>query len=332
MHGSWKPVLVLFFLSPIIGELLSGSTPLLHFLNPFALFFLTGLYGSGAIIVREIIRRWGKGWASVLLLGAAYGVLEEGVMVKSFFDPSWPDLGLLGTYGRWLGVNWVWAEWLIIYHAIYSITIPIIFVELVFPEYRHIKYLSNRSLILFFALISFVVIFGHIFMTPYRLTFFELIGCFFTMAILIHLAKRVKHRRLGGSGGHVRSRWLWLLGTISGFTYFIIIFNYLPSIGVPVILTMLAGLGFTGLIAGLVLYASRNGLSGFNGLNLAAGFLTLLFFLSFILEAAKPGVKNYTGQAAVSIAFIILLILLGRKVLRNSLRLDSLYVETCLFH
>jgi len=107
---SWKPVLTLFFLSPIVGELLSGSTPLPHFLNPLTLFFLTGLYGSGAIIVREAVKRWGKGWASVLLLGAAYGVLEEGVMVKSFFDPAWPDLGILGIYGRWLGVNWVWAE------------------------------------------------------------------------------------------------------------------------------------------------------------------------------------------------------------------------------
>lgn len=319
MPGSWKPVLTLFFLSPIIGELLSGSTPLLHFLNPFSLFLLTSLYGSGAIIVREMVKRWGKGWDSVILLGATYGILEEGVMVKSFFDPNWPDLGLLGTYGRWLGVNWVWAEWLIIYHTIYSITVPIILVELIFPKYRHVQYLSNRGLMLFFALISFVVIFGHIFMTPYRLTFFELIGCFFIMAILIHFAKRGIHRGLGRSGSHVRSCWLWLLGTVSGFTYFIIIFSYLPSIGAPVILTMMTGLGFTGLVIGLVLYASRNGLSEFNELSLVAGFLSLLFFLSFILEVAKPGVKNYTGQAAVSVAFIIFLIFLGRKVIRDSL-------------
>lgn len=313
---SWKPVLTLFFLSPVVAELLSGSTPLLQFINPFALFLLTGLYGSGAIIVRETIKRWGKGWEPVLLLGAAYGVLEEGVMVKSFFDPALPDLGLLGTYGRWLGVNWVWAEWLIIYHAIYSITIPILLVELLFPDQRHETYLGNRGLKFFFALISFVVVFGHIFLTPYRLTFLELLGCLLAMAVLTYLAKSIRPRRLSGLGSHVRSRWFWLLGTVSGFTYFIIIFNYLPSIGVPVILTMATGLGFTGFIIGLVLYASHNGLSWLNGLSLAAGFLSLLFFLSFILEAVKPGVKNYTGQIAVSIAFIIFLILLSRKVRR----------------
>jgi hypothetical protein len=245
-------------------------------------------------------------------------------MVKSFFDPAWPDLGILGVYGRWLGVNWVWAEWLIIYHAIYSITIPILLVELMFPNQRHSAYLDNKGLVFFFALISFVVVFGYVFLTPYRLTFLELLGCLLVMAVLINLAKHIKHRRLGGSGSHVRSRWLWLLGTVSGFTYFIIIFNYLPSIGVPVILTIAIGLGFTGLIIGLVLYASRNGLSWLNGLSLAAGFLSLLFFLSFVLEVVKPGLENYTGQAAVSLVFIMFLMLLRRKIQRVGLTLPNL--------
>jgi len=50
----------------------------------------------------------------LFVLGAAYGVLEEGLMVKSFFDPNWMDLGVLGSYGLWMGVNWVWAEWLVL--------------------------------------------------------------------------------------------------------------------------------------------------------------------------------------------------------------------------
>lgn len=32
-----------------------------------------------------------------------YNILEEGLMVKSFFDPSWLDLGVLGVYGGWGG-------------------------------------------------------------------------------------------------------------------------------------------------------------------------------------------------------------------------------------
>ena len=37
---------------------------------------------------------------SIILLRGAYRVREEGVVVKSFFDPNWVDLGILGIYGR----------------------------------------------------------------------------------------------------------------------------------------------------------------------------------------------------------------------------------------
>jgi len=94
------PALVLFFLAPAIGELLSGSTPPVEFFKPFSLFLLSALYGSGALLSRELALRWGKRWPTILALGLAYGIIEEGLMVKSFFDPAWIDLGVLGVYGR----------------------------------------------------------------------------------------------------------------------------------------------------------------------------------------------------------------------------------------
>ena len=42
-----SPALVLFFLAPAAGELLSGSAPPVEFFNPFMLIVLTALYGSG---------------------------------------------------------------------------------------------------------------------------------------------------------------------------------------------------------------------------------------------------------------------------------------------
>ncbi|OLC21634.1 MAG: hypothetical protein AUH33_01400 [Chloroflexi bacterium 13_1_40CM_68_21] len=83
----WPAALALFVLAPVCGELLSGSTPLRAFVNPFTFLYLSGLYGSGALIVREIVRRRGLGWRNVLLLGAAYGVLEEGLVVTSWTNP-----------------------------------------------------------------------------------------------------------------------------------------------------------------------------------------------------------------------------------------------------
>ena len=93
------PALVLFFLAPVIGELLSGSSPPVEFFKPFSLLLLAALYGGGALLARELALRWGKRWPTILTLGLAYGVLEEGLMVKSFFDPAWMDLG------RWVPDN-----------------------------------------------------------------------------------------------------------------------------------------------------------------------------------------------------------------------------------
>ena len=56
---------------------------------PLTIFILlASLYGSGALLIRELKVRWRKGYVSMFLLGTAYGIIEEGLMVKSFFDPG----------------------------------------------------------------------------------------------------------------------------------------------------------------------------------------------------------------------------------------------------
>jgi len=106
---TWTALLTLFLLAPIIPEMITGSTPPLMFINPISLLFETGLYGSGAILIRELVRRRGLGWSSIVLLGAAYGILEEGLIITSWFNPYWPDLGKLAYYGRVFDTSWIWA-------------------------------------------------------------------------------------------------------------------------------------------------------------------------------------------------------------------------------
>ncbi|HZY48120.1 MAG TPA: hypothetical protein VFE96_10025, partial [Candidatus Bathyarchaeia archaeon] len=185
-----KPILLLFFLSPLVGEGLSGSTPPLAFLNPAVTLLLACLYGSGALLVRDYARRWRKGWRSILILGAAYGVIEEGIMVRSFFNPAWKDLGVLATYGRWLGTNWVWAEWLAIYHAIFSITIPIFLVELTFPGSKMRIWLSTKARVLFHGLLVLSIILGFS-AFPYDPGVLAMVGCITAVVILGWLAKRI---------------------------------------------------------------------------------------------------------------------------------------------
>jgi len=144
------PLLFLLFLTPGIPEYLSASSQLtLLVISPPLFFGLLlanlGLYGSGVILIREAMIRWKKGWASIFLLGVAYGIVEEGLALWTLFNPLAQPVGVLGFYGHWLGVNWVWTVGLLIFHSVYSIGLPIFLFGLVFPEMKSKSLVSGTG-------------------------------------------------------------------------------------------------------------------------------------------------------------------------------------------
>jgi len=133
-------------MAPLVAELLAGSTPLgqplvLAFLLPIYL----PLYGAGALLIRELVRRSGRGWASILLLGAAYGLIEEGFASQSLFNPTLYHAAEWGA--RVLGINGVFTESVLIVHAVWSAAIPILLTELLFPDRRTTPYLGRFGLV-----------------------------------------------------------------------------------------------------------------------------------------------------------------------------------------
>jgi len=145
------PILFFLLLTPGIPEYLSASSQitLLVIFPPLFFLFLAanlGLYGSGVILIREAMIRWKKGWASVFLLGVAYGIVEEGLDLWTLFYSKAGPVGNLGFYGHWLGVNWVWTVGLLIFHSVYSIGLPIFLFGLVFPELKSKSLVSGSRL------------------------------------------------------------------------------------------------------------------------------------------------------------------------------------------
>jgi len=158
------PVVCLLLLSPGIPEYISGSSPTNAIvLNPpmfaFQIFANLGLYGPGVLLVREAMVRWRKGWASVLLLGAAYGILEEGIALSTLFNPDANPVGKLGFYGHWLGVNWVWVAGILPVHMIFSISLPIVLLGLAVPSTNGQSFLSRRGLLVASTVLSLDVAF-----------------------------------------------------------------------------------------------------------------------------------------------------------------------------
>lgn len=141
------PVLTLMVLSPLIGEYLLGNVP--FELLP-ALPFLIPMYGGGALLIRELVRRTGRGWPSILLLGAAYGLVEAGLFDGSLFSTSYLPADLAAqkpvTQVPGLGLSALDAVRFTIGHAVWSIAIPIVLAESLFPRRRSTPWLSPIGL------------------------------------------------------------------------------------------------------------------------------------------------------------------------------------------
>src|SRR5208282_1582043 len=87
------PILCLAILTPGIPEYLSTSSSLLTvvtlpFFFPIQMAINVGQYTAGALLIREAVIRWHKGWGTVFLLGLAYGITEEGLGDNTLFNSN----------------------------------------------------------------------------------------------------------------------------------------------------------------------------------------------------------------------------------------------------
>jgi len=223
MSDKGKAIWFLALLSPILAELMSGSSPPLEFFNPIMFVGLLGMYGAGVLIIRELSIKWDKSWATIIVLGAMYAIIEEGLAVKSFFDPGWADLGDLDTYGRFWSTNWVWAVWLTIFHSTISISLPILIFGLVYPDFKHSRMLSDkqfRTVVTLFA--ADIVIFALVFSLNYAPPLVQYLLAIAAVYVLFRVAKLVPSTLV--SARHEQPSWkpwkfflLGLLLIVGGF-------------------------------------------------------------------------------------------------------------------
>lgn len=206
------PILFLALLTPGIPEYLSGSSPLSNIvLDPgwflLGLGFNLGMYVPGALLIREAQVRWDKGWATVLALGAAYAIVEEGIGLSTMFNPKASALGSEGGYGHFLGVNWVWIPEVMMIHMIFSIGVPLLLFAYVFPEFRGKSLLSRRGL--FTAAAVLAVDIGVLAVFVSRLTGYwigdsVLLGALLAVAAICTLAYRLPKELLRPRPGRPR--------------------------------------------------------------------------------------------------------------------------------
>ena len=310
------PLLALLLFAPAIPELLTGSTPITNLVVDPVQFAISfgfdiGLYGTGALLIREFAVYYRKGWASILLLGAAYGIAEEGFAVHTFFLRTGTPVNALGWYGHAFGVNWLWALGITAFHATYSIALPILLTGLWFPGQRSVRWLDRGAVGLvagiYLAVVAvFAVLVGH---GPSGAILAFFLG---VVAVLLALAWWAPADLLSVRPGPSRAgrTGLFLAGTL-GFDAW-------------VLLLLLAGIGrwpavvAAGLLVGLELAAvvfvvRRVGSERLerSEFYFATGMLAALFVFDVPVEFMVPGVL------AVAALFGYLQYRLGRAIDRR---------------
>ena len=307
-----KALIFLLLISPSIAELLSSSSPPLEFFNPISFIYLISFYGFGALIIRWIRIRFRLDYLSILYMGFAYGVVEEGIAVKSFFNPGWPDLGILAWYGRLFGVNWIWMIGLIVYHGIVSIFIPIALTDNLFPEIKDDPLIDSWKVITLLLVVFMfdVAVFNLLVVGNYILDIKDYILCISLIVLFFIIAFRhaispvyIPHKPLTA----------WIIG-FTWMLLFFIIYYTLPTLISQPLITALLGIihAYYG-----IKYYSYVGVDELDRRIKVAGLLgppSLFILFSPIVELDKTRADNTTGMTLIGILFLIIFIYLYRRI------------------
>jgi hypothetical protein len=144
------PALTLALLAPLLAEILPGAT---RFSAIFVFPIEVCVWGIGAVLIREVVRRKGLGWPSLLLLALVLAIAEECLIQQTSLAPL--VIQLKGqVYARAFGVNYVYLLWALMYESVYVVLLPILLAELMFPARRSEGWMSKSGIAVSLVLLT----------------------------------------------------------------------------------------------------------------------------------------------------------------------------------
>ena len=277
--------------------------------------YLAPIYGGGAVAIREVAHRAGKGWPTIFLLALAYAAIEEGLVCQTLFNPSYYGFELLReAYIPFLGMGMWWTLFVLTLHTIWSISVPIAIVESLVPERATTPWLGRPGLAV--VLVLYVLGCVLIFSGTYRQEHFmattaQRLGITAFTVALIAAAFRVGQQKTRTDRA-VPSPWRvgafsFLISSLfMGARYVLtdwpIVFGYLLLFGLAAVM--------------IVRWSGRRDWGAAHRLALAGGAVLAYAWHSF---PEKPvigagGTIDLVGNAIFSIGAVILLVAAGRTV------------------
>jgi len=322
-------VITLFFTAPLVAEYLLGDLPL-KLLT--ALVVLAPAYGGAAVLIREAARRTGRGWPAMLMLGAAYTLIGEGLVTQSLFNHDYLKLHmhlLDPAYIPSLGIGGWWTLFMFNLHTFWSMGVSIALVEALFPAEADAPWLGwvgDSVVALVFVLGSAASFFIGFKQNHFVASHAQLLGAAVLSVLLIVSAFLIPVLRSRVAGGSMPSPW------ITGAVAFVLGIGVLsaPVIGSVLGMGVLhiplkwgwaavgAMLAIDAVFLVLVAFFSRKtGWSALHTLSLAAGGALAYGIHAFIARPLVGGVLWMRISNTVFLTAAIWLIwLCARRVIR----------------
>ncbi|MDG4828721.1 hypothetical protein O7627_05290 [Solwaraspora sp. WMMD1047] len=305
------PALGLFLLAPLVAEYLLGNIAIDQLAG---LLVLAPMYGGGALLIREVTRRAGRGWPTMFLLALAYGLLEAGLLDQSLFNPSYLGYDFQTTaHVPQLGVSAYYALLFLIGHTVWSIAVPIALVESFTPAHRTTPWLGRFGLAV--TALVFVAGSGFIFydhqvtedFLPERRQLLGTAGLILLLIVVAFLVRRSRQRPATGRPAPDP----WLVGGVAFLAGSL--FWRIPEDRNGVAL----GIALVLVLAVVVLrWARRPGWDARHRLALAAGAVLTYCWFSFTIPPmlGSTGRTDLIGNAVFAAAAVLLLLAAGRAV------------------
>ncbi|WP_406311266.1 hypothetical protein OHA77_20790 [Streptosporangium sp. NBC_01639] len=310
------PALGLFLLSPLIAEYLLGNVPSSDI---GGMIILAPMYGGGALIIREVTRRTGRGWPTLLLLGCAYGVLEASLIDQTLFNPDQlfeGDVSRSATLIPALGFSAGNAVGFTAGHAIWSIGVPIAIVETLVPRCGTTPWLGRLGLTVtcvVFVLGSLVLFNGIYDESGFMASPPQRIGAAVVVALLVVAAFVVGRRPRPATDRRAPKPWLvGTVGFVASAAFFVRPEDWWgPAVGLVLIAAMTVV---------ITRWSRRDGWGVAHRLALAGGALLTYAFGGFLLLLlhGTANTVNLIGQTVLVLGALVLFLVARRAVPRAS--------------
>jgi hypothetical protein len=310
------PAIGLFFLAPLVAEFLLGNIPITML---GSLIVLAPMYGGGALLVREFVRRSGRGWPTVILLGLAFGILEEAFMTQSLFNSNYLGLNLHllePAYMPSLGIGAWWTVFVLTLHTVWSISVSIALTESLVPDRATTPWLGRLGLCVVGLLFALAAVSITSFSIKQDAAHFvastaQFVSAGIICAAVVVVAFLLPKPSGAHSDGNVPSPWLiGLIGLVAG-SILLVVPNRFAWWAVLIYLVLDAIV-----VAAIYVWSSRRGWNGSHRLALAGGAALAYAWHAFIENPAvgHAGRINRIGNAVFALGLVILLYFAVRKM------------------